>query len=311
MDLIVMGSLVIDTTIVSNSIYPIGKYFQIKKGSKMDVDKLEYNFGGSAHNVAFGARKLGLKTGIIGAVGFDSFGTSIIRRLKKSGVDTRLLKKVATRMTGYSTVLIGPGGDRSILIYRGANNMIDPDDIKEIYFKNAKAFLFTTLKGKMSVNALKKCLRLAEKYRLTIIANPSISMIKKGGNDFERFVKKSTILIVNEEEALKLSGSTKTSTALDKLVVGKELVVVTRGEKGIIASDGLKTYKQSAFSTRIKDATGAGDAFTAGFVSCYLKGKPIPQCLKFGSATATMVLKEYGATNNYPKKSDIIRLMES
>lgn len=304
-----MGSLIIDATVVSDSVHSLGKQFYLKKGSKIEIDKLQFNLGGSAYNIAFGASRLGLDVGVIGAVGYDSFGKSIFESLRRENVDDWFVKKTATRMTGYSTVIVGPDGERTIMVYRGANDMIDPDDIKMKYIGNSKAFLFTSITGEKSIEALRKAVKYAEKKKLTIIANPSINMIKKRREELSEIIKTSKIIIMNEEEALSLSSSRKISTALDKLIVGRELVVVTMGSKGAIAFDGFNTYKQDAFKTRLLDATGAGDAFTAGFVRCYLKKRPIPLCLEFGVATASLVMSNYGATNNYPTKTNIIRLM--
>ncbi|OGI15634.1 hypothetical protein A3K63_04345 [Candidatus Micrarchaeota archaeon RBG_16_49_10] len=311
MDLIAMGSLIVDATIVSASIRTLGNQLYLKKGSKAEIDKLEFSLGGSAHNIAFGASRLGLKTGIIGCVGYDSFGKSIVERLRKEGVDTRLLKRAATKMTGYSTVLIGPDGDRSILVYRGANDLIDSSDITEKYFSGSRAFLFTSLTGDRSVKALQKAVRVAERKRMTIIANPSINMIAKRRDELEELVQASNIVIMNEEEALEYTKSSHLTAALDKLVVGNELVVVTLGERGSITFDGSRKYKQKAFKSRVLDATGAGDAFAAAFVRCYLKGLDIPYSLKFASSTSSLVLRSYGATNNFPSKVQIMELMES
>jgi sugar/nucleoside kinase (ribokinase family) len=214
-------------------------------------------------------------------------------------------------MTGYSTVLIGPEGDRTIMIYRGANNFIDPDDIKMKNFKNYKAFLFTSITGEKSLEAHEKAVRYAEKKNLTIIANPSITMIRRREDGLQKMIKKSNIIIMNEEEALRFTRSRKILTAIEKLIIGKELVVVTMGERGVVAFDGTKKYRQHAFNTRVTDATGAGDAFTSGFIMCYLQKMAIPQCLRFGAANSALLMQNFGATNNYPTKTNIIRKMGS
>jgi sugar/nucleoside kinase (ribokinase family) len=158
---------------------------------------------------------------------------------------------------------------------------------------------------------LEKAIRFAKRNRLMVVANPSINMVRERGKELKEFVGMSNIVIMNAEEAMRFTDSRKVSTAMDKLILGHELVVVTGGKRGVVAFDGFKKYSQPAFRTRVVDSTGAGDAFTAGFLSCYLKRMPIPHCLRFGVATASMVMRDYGATNNFPSKKQIIQLMES
>lgn len=314
MDAVVFGSIIMDTIIYSSKVKKIEhkskKYFGLDYGSKIEIDKLEFDPGGSGHNVAVGLSKLGRKVGLIGKIGNDIFGNMIINSIKKSKIDAKYVKKTNT-ITGASFVVIGESKERSILINRGANDFVDVRDINENYIKKFKWFVFTSVLGKKSIKALKKAVNIARKNKLKIVANPSISMIKNKKSEINQLIGKSDIIIMNEEEASQITRSKKINEMLLGLnKMGPSIVVITLGKRGVVAFDGKKKYRQKAYRVKVIDTTGAGDCFTAGFLHSLMKNNDIKYALKFGVATAALNLKTYGAVKNFPSETKINKEMK-
>lgn len=312
MDALIFGSIISDVTVFGKNIkkIKIGKksYFSLDYGSKIEVNKIEVNAGGSGHNIAYGLTKLGRKTGIIGCVGTDIFGNKILDELNEAGVDTTYLRKI-NKPTGASVVVIGKDGERSILISRGANDYIQPNQINKEYINKFRLFVFTSVIGKKSLSALDKAIKLARKLGLRIVANPSASMIKHENKYLKKLIKISDIVIMNEEEATLLTEK-KISVALKNIKnMGPSIVVLTRGNQGVIAIHNTKVYTQKAYNVKKIDTTGAGDAFTVGFLHSLMRKDSLEYALKFGCACSAFNIQSYGAVKNFPTEDDIIKMI--
>ncbi|MBU5689768.1 MAG: carbohydrate kinase family protein [Candidatus Aenigmatarchaeota archaeon] len=312
MDVLSFGSILSDILVKSNTVKKTtikGKeYFYVKYGSKIDADKFEIAFGGSAHNVAYGITSLGRRSGIIGCVGNDEFGKSIVKSLEIAGVDTNGIQ-YSNKPTGKSVVIIGEDNERTILIHRGANDYIDQKKISKEYINLFKYFVFTSVVSDDSIKALDKSLKYALQSSLTVVANPSASMIVKRKKEFMEFLKRSRIAIMNEEEANILTRK-KIPKSLEEIKeLGPDTVVVTRGRNGCVAMHGKKLYEQKGFRVKVLDTTGAGDAFTAGFLNSIIRKDSIEYALKYATVCSALNVKSFGAVTNFPSENDIMKII--
>lgn len=312
MDAIIFGSIICDITIFEKEIKKtrIGKrnYLILEYGSKLDINKLEFNNGGSGHNIAYGLAKLERKVGLIGCIGNDIFGEKIFNDLNSIGVETSYVKKI-NKPTGLSIILIGKDGERSILISRGANDYIEPKQIDKDYISNSKFFVFTSVVGKKSISALSRGIKYAKRADVRIVANPSESMIKSQNNTLKKFIKLSDIVIMNEKEATLLTNKKSDSALLSIKNMGPSIVVITRGENGVIAIQNKNQYIQKSYDVIRKDTTGAGDAFTTGFLHSLMRKDSFEYALKFGCACSAINIQSYGAVKDFPTEDDIIKMI--
>ena len=312
MDVLSFGSILSDILVKSNKIKKISikkkEYFYMNYGSKIEADRFETNFGGSAHNIAYGIAFLGKKSGLIGCIGDDEFGKSILRSLELAGVDINGIQ-ISKKPTGKSVVLVGEDNERTIIIFRGANDYIDQKKISKEYINMFRYFVFTSVIGDESIKALDKSIKYALQSDLIVIANPSSSMIVNRKKDFMRFLEKSRIAIMNEEEAMLITGK-KIPKCLDLIKnLGPDTVVITRGKKGCIAIHGRKIYEQKGFNVKTIDTTGAGDAFTAGFLNSIIRRDSIEYALKYATVCSALNVKSFGAVTNFPSENEIMRVI--
>ncbi len=278
-------------------------------GAKLNVDELVLSTGGGATNAAVTFARLGFETAIATRTGTDEPAIAVHEELTGNRVDTSFLVRVKNGQTAYSTLLTAPGGERTVLVYRGVSAEFTAADVPLKTMKTAWYYV-TSLSG--NVELLSKIIAHAKKTGAKIAVNP-------GGHELEQasalraLIKDVDVLLVNLEEAQKLAGlSTKDGKELaTKLSSEKTLAVVTDGPRGAYAAIGsasplLKGGQKGVYSARNRSVssisrTGAGDAFGSGLVAGLAKGLSVEDSLRVGTLNAESVIQHIGA------KAGIIR----
>lgn len=274
--------------------FPKGEAACVALGSKIEVDSPVFTTGGGAANAAVTFARQGFKTAAIIKVGEDDAGDSVISGLKKEGV-----KVIAARSkkhgTAYSTVLITEGGERTILVYRGAGEDITE---RELSLGNMKARFAYISPGNIPMAAMQKLVSTLRKQGTKVAFNPSRAYLAHPGT-LKAILKNTDIVFVNREEASLLTGIPYRKEA--KIVseffnlIEDGIAVITEDKDGAIACDGGYVYRAATFDdVRPIDATGAGDAFGAGFVAGLLEKDDILYALRLASANAASVISELG-----------------
>ena len=118
-DIVSVGNATIDAFICMDGDVEKGQ-LKLAVGSKNEVDSIFYGTGGGATNTAVGFKRLGLKAGILTAIGNDPGGKIVLNELRKEKISTKLISRLADYNTSYSAILTGFGHDRIILVYGGA-----------------------------------------------------------------------------------------------------------------------------------------------------------------------------------------------
>jgi len=159
----------------------------------------------------------------------------------------------------------------------------------------AKWFYISSLHSKPVL--LKKIVAHAKSTGTRIAFNPGNEELSLGFEGLKKAVKKVEILLLNKEEALKLTGSGDIHRNLKKLSEIATIVVITDGNAGAHATNGVYAYSVGIFDVPRVDVTGAGDAFGSGFTAAIMKGKSIEEALLYGGANASSVIQSLGTKN--------------
>lgn len=288
------------------------KLIGFELGAKVYVDKVYFEAGGGASNTAAGFSKLGLKTAILGRVGEDREGMELIKGLKKQKIDTRLIQIDKKTSTGLSYILGLKSIKRAqaIFTYTGSNaNLVLK--IRESDLKSAKWIYISSLNSPTWEKFLNKVFSL-KKTGIKIIWNPSNVQLKAGWKKIGKYLKKTEILILNDDEARELVLSkVKTKNLNNKYLLkriyemGPKIVVITAGKNGAYAYNG-KIYYQKAAPAKVINITGAGDSFAAGFVSSLIYNpNDIQRALKWGAVDSASVINQIGAQRGLLNKNQI------
>lgn len=282
-------------------------------GSKVDIESIAFNSGGGGTNTAATFAKQGFKAAFCGVVGTDVAGQMIIKELKSLKVNTALLFKNKTKPTNHSIVIEEEGQDRTILVFRGASELLDKKDIpwrklktKWLYLAPLTGLLCLPA-GRQTTTPFEDIVDFAVDQKIKIAINPSMAQLSLG--NFSEILKKIDVLLLNQEEA---SFLTKTPFQQEKEIFKKldemcpGIAVMTKGAEGVVVSDGETIYSAQPSPTRVvADTIGAGDSFGSGFVSEYMRTADIEKAIQLGMANSQGCLSEVGAKNGLLKKGEV------
>jgi ribokinase len=266
-------------------------------GAKIEVDKPIFSPGGGAYNAGVTFARQGLKTIALCKVGSDRLGDEIVKSLKNEHISSLVSrdKKVGT---GYSTILLAPGGERTILVYRGAAGTLQKNDIP---FSKLSAEWAYIVPGDIPFSTLFSILTALKRNKTKIAINPSRYLLHIKKSDLYRILELCQVVIVNREEAsfmtdVKYTDERGIFKRFDELVSG--IAVVTDGRRGAVVSDGSYIYRAGIFEEKkVIDRTGAGDAFGSGFIAGLIQKNDIHYALRLAAANATSVVEHIGATH--------------
>lgn len=310
-DVISIGSATRDVFISSESLISVaspsaktGKAFQLNLGSKFEVSKIVLSSGGGGTNAAVTFARQGLKTACIGIVGQDINGLDILNLLMQEGVDTRYFQKHDDDMTAYSIILVDPAGERTILSYKGEGQHFDISKIPFDELDSQWLFL-DSLGGNFEL--LEKSVSWAKENGVKIASNPGGKELAHGLDKLRPILAEMDLVITNQEEASDLLSIPYTNEneifkAMDDIVKG--IFVMTKGPAGVAVSDGKEKYIASIPDSPVVERTGAGDAFSSGFVAEYIRSGDISKAIQFATANASSVVTKYGAKDGILRKGD-------
>jgi sugar/nucleoside kinase (ribokinase family) len=258
--------------------------------------------GGSAANIASNLSMLSIKGIYIGVIGNDFSATICLDDLKKRNVDVSNVIQTDKDSTAFSVILKTEWGrDRSILAYKGANNLIKPSDIKEEVFKNIDGFAWTSITSENGCEAINKAITLTKKVGKKVFAAPSMSIIKHNPEWAKILISKSNVVSFNKEEASEFTKKSSTIDILNKIYnMGVEIVSITDGANGSTVFDGNQMIRTNIFKTSIKDTTGAGDAFMSGIIVSLFMGFSLPKLCKIATAMSALECSEIGVREGIP-----------
>jgi ribokinase len=273
--------------------------------------------GGSAANTIYGLARLGLKTGFISAVGTDKSGKALIDDFKSAGVDTSQIR-IKKAETGATTCISDKLGRRAIYVSPGANSLLELDDIDLTYLNQAQIAHLSSFADdrqlKLQVASIK---RLKNSVRLSLA--PGMIYVTKGLKSLTPLFKKTYVAFLNREEIERLTDKDFQAGARSLVKIGCRIVVVTLGKgfaksKSVIIAayilDGEKEYEVISNRAGRKsglETTGAGDAFAAGFLFGFLKGKKTEECGLLGDIMAGFAIEKVGARTGLPTLSQLSR----
>lgn len=259
--------------------------------------------GGSAANTIVGLSRLGVSTGFIGNAGSDIEGKYILKDLKREGVDI----KGVSMLKGSTGLIIGfidKRGERVLYAFPGVNDALELNKQRINYAKNAKFLHMSSFVGDRSYRAQKKLLKKLRSVKISF--SPGMLYAKKGFEALEALIKRAEVIFLNRKEMLLMTGLEFKKGSKKLLDAGAKVIAVTLGDRGCYVASLEESHALNAFKTKVVDTTGAGDAFSAGFLYGVLLKKDLKTCGKIGSKLASLCVAKVGAREGLPHEADFI-----
>ena len=252
--------------------------------------------GGSVANSIVGLSQLGNQVGFIGKVSDDELGQKYENGLKKEKVKYLYKKKQQEIPTSSCLILITPDSERTMCTFLGTAGKINDNDIKEEDIKNAEMVF---LEGYLwdegdPKKAFDKAIAHSKKVAMSLSDLFCVERHKPHFMDLVR--NKLDIIFANEQEILSLIESKTFEEAVSFSKEIKKNVIITRGEKGAISINEDKVVEVNAQSNlKIKDLTGAGDLFAAGYLHGVINQLNVKECLIKGTELSSKIIQKIGA----------------
>lgn len=280
-----------------------------EKGELELLNELQLHTGGCALNTGIALSKLGIKTEVIGMVGKDILGDFIINRLKAKGIGTVNIKRTS-KSTSVTMVMVSEAGERSFFHYIGANGELTTRDIDDKALKRADCihiggtFLMPKFDGADTRKVLKKAKELGKITSLDTAWNPTGRWLKAIGPCLP-FID---YFLPSIEEAKEITGEEKPGKIADFLLQrGIGTVVLKMGGQGCYVKDRREEIRLTGLEVKVKDTTGAGDAFAGGFLLGMLKGYGLRRTAQFANVMGASCVMNIGATSGVTGYKETLR----
>jgi sugar/nucleoside kinase (ribokinase family) len=299
---IVIGELNIDAVACGLSAVP-------KMGAEILAEDFRLTLGSASAIFASGVAKLGHEVTFISKVGADDFERFCLAALREAGVSTRHVSRNEHLKTGVTISLSTPK-DRALVTYLGAIAAMGPEDVRVSRLKGhnhlhmTSYFLQTRLQS-----SFPEIFREARELGLSTSFDPNSDPSHTWGDNIREVFSCTDLLFLTETEALHLTRARNARAALKALSKAVSCAVIKLGARGALAVKDGEITSASGFKVEPTDTTGAGDSFAAGFVSSYLRGRSIAECLCAGNACGALSTLQAGGTAGQPTRQALKRFL--
>jgi nucleoside kinase len=288
LDLLVFGDTAID------NFYEVGRLPERNEAS--DVVCARRFYGGMGANTAVVANKLGLKVGLVSVIGTDA--DDYRKYMEGQGIKL-YLKGVFGDTT--KSMFFKSNGDQISFFYKGVTEQLEGLNPLEEFGKQLTKDVKAVYMARTYLNMQKN---VVDSYGDSLkVYNPGYGIFKfdRVPRTFRTITAESDVVVLNHHE---LNHLQKIGFTV-KPGLGQTLII-TRGDRGACVYAKNTKVDVPAYETKVVDASGAGDAFNAGFIAGQFRGYDIYESVKLGNATASFIVEEWGCQTNLPSWDQVM-----
>ncbi len=284
-------------------------------GELVLTDDLPLRIGGCAANTAIDLARLDVRVGILGCVGQDPFGQFIVETLAAQRIDTQHVRRAAGVGTSGTLIVNVRGEDRRFIHMIGANGVLRAEDIPVQLVTQARVFY---VGGYLLMPGLRQdgLARLFQEARQAGVRTVLDVVLPDAGDHWPNIaglLAHTDVFLPNDDEAKTLTGLSDPLAQAERLLAaGAGAAVITCGEQGtLLAADspGKLRVKAGTYDVPFVGGTGAGDAFTAGYIAGMLEDLDPIGCLRWGSALGASCVRGIGATETVFRREEADRFL--
>ena len=292
----VVGSANVDLT-TFNDVFP-------RPGETIFGKKFDLGFGGKGANQAVAARLCGANVGMVAKVGSDLFGPATIKNFESQGIDATHVRIAEGVSSGVAPIFVDRSGQNRIIVVKGANDMLSPEDVDAAapLLRKADAII---LQFEIPLRTVHHTVNFAKGNGIRCIVNPApaqpVDYKEVGAADY---------FIPNESEAEAITGIPVHSIDDAKkcaeflLRQGMRRVVITLGERGCLAAGPDWIELIPAFRVKPVDTTGAGDAFIGSLAVFLSEGLPEEDALPRANLYAALSTTKVGTQKSFYSRQE-------
>ena len=302
--ILVVGELNVDLILQGYHVFPT-------PGREVLVDDFVMTLGSASAICAVGLARLSCRVAFLGVVGADPWGDYCLETLRAAGIDvTRVVRNPGLK-TGVTVSITSPR-DRALVSYLGSIGALKGEDVPDAAFSGfdhlhvSSYFLQEGLRPSCSALFAR-----AHARGLTTSLDPGFDPREEWGHDLVDTLRDVDVFFPNEVELRGLSGGLEGAEAVRRLANGRTLVVAKLGAAGCLALENGRVIAAPAFPVDVKDTTGAGDSFDAGFLAAWLAKEPLRECLRWGAACGALSTRGLGGTGSQADREEVLELLRA
>ena len=302
MTVVVLGSINLDLTIEVPHL-PV-------KGETTIGDRFFSAAGGKAANQAVAIAKLGIPVSLVGQVGDDTFGKTLIEGLQANKVNTKGITVNPHTYTGIASIVVDRFGANTIACAAGANNLVREKEIEQFKKMLPKAKIALLELG-IPIATVLIAAREAKAHNCLLILDPAPVIT----NFPEELFGLIDIITPNEIEASQLVGftvdgvTTARQAASSLQQMGVKNVIITLGSQGSLYSNETESYWIKPIDVPVVDTVAAGDAFNGALTVALASGKKIEEAVRWATVGGALSVTKNGAQSSLPSKESFQQLL--
>ncbi len=279
------------------------------------VDEMGLYTGGCAVNAATALAKLGLPVEVIGKVGADPFGDFVVDAMRERGIGTRGVKRDQEVGTSATMVMVDPDGERRFVHYIGANARLTKEDVDLQLVSKASILHIGGSLVLPGIDGVPTAELLGEAQAAGVI-----TFLDTVWDDTGRWLKLLEpslpfidYFIPSLPEAQAITGLKDPYDVAQSLIDhGARVVALKMGADGcLVMSAESETLRLPAFDVEVVDATGAGDAYAAGFIAGIWQGWSLEKTAQFATAAGALCVTGVGASGGIRSLPETLQFMET
>ena len=265
--------------------------------------------GGKGANQAVAAARLGARVSMVGRVGKDAFGGTLLENLAADGIDHGFVVQDGEAATGVALIVVDDNGENSIVVASGANMRLSLADVEAAESVVAAADVLI-LQLEVPLDCVIRSAELAHAHGVKVVLNPAPARLVPA-----RLLSLVDVLVPNESEAALLAGlpvgtqAETAETAEALLGSGVGTVILTLGGRGALLAREREMQAFPAFDVKAVDTTAAGDAFVASLAVALAEGEALEEAVRRGNAAGGLAATKLGAQPSLPTRQALERLI--
>ncbi|MGB5712839.1 MAG: ribokinase [Waterburya sp.] len=302
MTVVVFGSINLDL-VVEVAHLPV-------KGETVIGDRFYAAAGGKAANQAVAIAKLGAKVSLVGQIGDDNFGETLIEGLQAAGVNTDGITVNPHTYSGIASIVVDQEGANTIACAAGANNLVREKELEQ-FKKILPQAKIALLELGIPIATVLNAARLAKAHDCLLILDPAPVI----ANLPEELYSLIDIITPNEIEASQLVGFTVDGVTTARQAasfihqMGVKHVIITLGSQGSLYSNPQESCWVKPIPVPVVDTVAAGDAFNGALAVALASGKTLEEALQWATVGGALAVTKTGAQSSLPNKDSFQQLL--
>ena len=271
------------------------------EGETVIGDRFFRAFGGKGANVAVAVAKLGFPVTLVGQVGQDEFGQSLLSGLQTAGVNTERVSINPQTHSGVASIVITPQGQNAIACAAGANGCVGTTEVQH-FSACVSTSKIAVLELGIPLTTVCLAIQAAHRAGLPVMLDPAPASSSLPADIYPLI----DIITPNEIEASQLVGFSVRDLATAQKAAeilhhrGVKQVIITLGSQGSWCHTATNSFPMPAIPVNAIDTVAAGDAFNGALAAALANGKPFPEAVKWGTVAGALAVTQKGAQPSLP-----------